>query len=75
MAKKRIRLTHSSNQPGAEGERGDIVSCDEHIADVMVSYGGAEVVDTTSGKSKPARKSPSKPATAKQPEPDKVSDK
>ena len=42
---KTVRLTHSSNQPGAEGEPGDVITCSAHIADMWIEARGAvEVV-------------------------------
>lgn len=42
--KKKIMLTHSSNQPGAEGEPGDVITCDAAIADQFLAGKGATEV-------------------------------
>ncbi len=43
--KQRIKLTHSSNHPGAEGEPGDVIECEIDIAAQFLAGRGAVVVD------------------------------
>ncbi len=45
MAKKRIRLLHDSSHPDAAGGVGDVIECDEVIADRFIDGNGAEEVD------------------------------
>ena len=55
MAKKRVKLTHSSNHPEAAGEPGQVIECEAAIADRFISGGGAELVETVPA-SKPVRR-------------------
>lgn len=54
MAKKKIRLTHSSSHPKAKGNVGDVISCDAEIADRFIAGNGAEeIVDKPKPKPEP----------------------
>lgn len=47
MPKLTVKLTHSSSHPDATGNVGDIVECDEALAQRFIDGGGAERVETT----------------------------
>lgn len=42
--KQRIKLTHSSNHPRAKGEPGDVIECDNDIAERFIAGRGAVLV-------------------------------
>jgi len=44
MTTMTIKLTHSSNVPGAEGEPGDVITCDAKIAAQFLDGRGAVIV-------------------------------
>ena len=51
MAKKKIKLTHLSNKAGASGQPGDVIECDEAIADRFIQSRGA--VDMSESETNP----------------------
>ena len=64
MVDMTIRLTHSSNHPGAEGEPGDVITCPSDIASIFIAGRGAVIVEQEP-KQKPVKKSPAR-KTSKQ---------
>ena len=47
-----VKLTHSSNHPDAADEPGDVIPCDEAIANRFIDGNGAVLIEEV----KPARK-------------------
>ena len=55
MAKVKIKLLHSSSKPGAEGEPGDVITCDSEIAEVFIAGKGADLIESAPVKETPRK--------------------
>jgi len=59
MTEVKIRLLHDSGQPGAVGKPGDIIVCEESIANRFIEGKGAEllaVVSESAPEKKPVKR-------------------
>ena len=56
MPKLTVKLTHSSSHPDATGNVGDIVECDEALAQRFIDGGGAERVETSKAETQTVNK-------------------
>jgi hypothetical protein len=64
MAKVKITLLHDSDHPDAKGMPGDVIECDESIAQTFIDGRGAELVKEAPPAEKPApRKRKGAPTT------------
>lgn len=50
MAKRRLKLTAYSHTPGAEGDIGQIIECDDKQAEYLLHHGAAEELEPATRK-------------------------